>query len=111
MQELQACGLAAEAEALARAASVETVREASLATSRAAEAAGAKTAVRVTVVTATSVTHAMADITSPDYVSWAAFAGFGAALAAGFREPAEGNAAERNVQAEWLADRLGLARD
>jgi hypothetical protein len=98
VDELRGLSLAEEADELARASSLPEI----------AEAAGALRSNPVTYAAMTTALHAAAALETPRFVSWMAFAGYGAAVTAGHRDPVSGAARERQLQATWLADRLGL---
>lgn len=97
VDELRERGATAEAEALARASSLEEI----------VEAASAARTNSVAYAAMTTARHAAADPGTPRYVSWMAFAAYGAAVTAGHRNP-DGATKERELQAAWLAERLSL---
>jgi hypothetical protein len=107
VSELRVSALDGAADALARAEGLTELVAAGRAAWRAAEEAGADRARAVAFAAMTTAEHAAAGPETPAYVSWAAFAGYGAAVAAGLRTP-RGESAERARQAAWLATELAL---
>jgi hypothetical protein len=107
---LAAAGLAAEAQALPAAGEPDEVDRAGHAGSAAALAAGAVRAARASEVAGTAGWHMAFPPATPRYVSYAAFAAYSAVVAAGTIDPEGGDLAERRRQADWLAERLELAR-
>jgi hypothetical protein len=105
--ELYLARLWAEAAALEQAATLAAVVEAASEGHLAATASRARRAASVVYAAMTTAEHAAARPGVYAYMSWVAFAGYGAAVTAGHRAPG-GDLVERQLQAVWLADRLAL---
>jgi hypothetical protein len=107
--DLAAAGLETEAAGLAGASLPDEVREAGHSGSAAAREAGAARAARVSYAAGTAGWHMAVPVSTPRYFAYPAFAAYSAAVAADTVAGAAGYEAERQRQAGWLADRLGLA--
>jgi hypothetical protein len=105
--ELYRARLGVEAAAVERASSLAELIAAASDGHLAAARSHAHRATSVVYAAMTTAEHAAERPGALAYVSWIAFAGYGAAVTAGHRAPG-GDHAERQLQAAWLADRLEL---